>query len=294
MLWTISSMIWGSFRLTAAQMNLLKNLLGSGMVLIHLIVVSYLGSKPTFSADWYSWKWLGLSGLVGLAIGDTLFFRSLQILGPRRALMLATTSPIFAVVSGKLFLGEHLYSLTVSGVVIAVLGVGIVLSDSRARAESPGIMPGSAKTGILAGVSAAICQAIGAVFSKRAMQAADGTEICDPIEATFIRLLLSGMMILVVTIARRELGSIAATIKRDQLVGRLLLGTAMGTWLGIGASMVAYSQADVAVAQTLMSTCPLFAIPVLWLRYRQRVTHIGLIGTIVALAGITMVVWKWS
>lgn len=294
MLWTVSSMIWGSFRLTAAQMNLLKNLLGSVMVLAHLLVANQLMSQPAFQADWYSWGWLALSALVGLSIGDTLFFRSLQILGPRRALMLATTSPIFAVIAGKLFLQEHLYFLTVAGVIFAVLGVGIVLSDSRANVEAPGLMPGSAKTGILAGLLAAICQAIGAVFSKFAMQGPDGNEICDPLEATFIRLLLSGLIILSVTILRRELGSIARTIKRDKLLGRLLLGTALGTWLGIGASMLAYARADIGVAQTLMSTCPLFAIPVLWIRYRQRVTQIGWIGTLVALTGITMVVWKWG
>lgn len=294
MLWTVSSMIWGSFRLSASQMNLLKNLLGAGMVFIHLILANSLAARPWFSAGWESWGWLGLSGLIGLAIGDTFFFRALQILGPRRALMLATTSPIFAVIAGWLFLGEHLYWLTVGGVLLAMLGVGVVLSDRKAHQESPGLLPGTLKAGIVTGVLAAICQAVGAVFSKMAMQSPEGLERCDPLEATLIRLLLSGLMILVVTTAKRELLTLAQTVIRDKLLGRLLIGTAMGTWMGIGLSMLAYSQSNIGVAQTLMSTCPLFAIPVLWLYHGQKFSVKALLGTSIALAGIALVVWKWD
>jgi drug/metabolite transporter (DMT)-like permease len=294
MLWTFSSMIWGSFRLSASQMNLLKNLLGAAMVLIHLTLVNSCAARPLFAAGWESWGWLGLSGLIGLAIGDTFFFRALQILGPRRALMLATTSPIFAVIAGWLLLGEQLYWLTVAGVLLAVFGVGVVLGDRRAQQESPGLLPGTMRAGIIAGGLAAVCQAVGAVFSKMAMQTPEGLERCDPLEATFIRLLLSGLMILVVTTAKREILALARTVIRDKLVGRLLLGTAMGTWMGIGLSMLAYSKADIGVAQTLMSTCPLFAIPVLWLTQGQKFSAKALLGTAIALAGIAMVVWKWN
>ena len=64
--------------------------------------------------------------------------------------------------------------------------------------------------------------------------------------------------------------------------------TALGTWLGIWLSLVAFSGNDIAIAQTLMSTCPLFAIPVMWILHRHRINRLAFFGTVVAFFGIWM------
>ena len=70
----------------------------------------------------------------------------------------------------------------------------------------------------------------------------------------------------------------------------LLMATTLGTWLGIWFSQIAYNHSEVAVAQTLLSTCPLFAIPIVWYLHKHRVTSYSIIGTIIALVGIALVV----
>jgi len=292
--WTLSSMIWGKIHLSAITINLSKNIIGVVLILIHLVLFAWITDRAIFQAPASSWGMLGVSGLIGIVIGDTLYFRSLQILGPRRALMMATTSPLFAAALAFAFLREELPFIAILGICLAVCGVIVVVADRRASKEAPGLMPGSLRRGIALGILGSICQAIGGVYAKKGLVGLDGENICDPIEATFIRLLFAAIAtLLVVSLGRKVVRELRAACKWEML--RLLIpATALGTWIGIWLSQVGYQQSqNVAIAQTLMSTCPLFAIPIVWLMHKHRVTAYSIIGTIVALLGIFLTVYEW-
>lgn len=290
LMWTGSTMIWGRIPLDAMALNLAKNVIAVMIILIHVTVVSVVVDQPIFSAPPDSWLWLGISGLVGVAIGDTLYFRSLQILGPRRALMMSTTSPLVAVGLSAVILQERLGLFAMSGIVVTVIGVITVVGDRKATQESPGLKPGRMSMGVVAGVLAAACQAIGAVFAKKGMLDAEGTEICSPIEATFIRLFVSAVGMIVIVGWSGKLAKFARESFKTDMIKLLIPATALGTWLGIWMSQIAFRYSNVAVAQTLLSTCPLFAIPVVWLVHKHRVTLVSFLGTLVALVGIAMTV----
>ena len=82
LLWTSSSILWGRIHLSALGINLCKNVIGTAMVAFHLLFLYGLTDRAAFlEAPPSSWFWLGVSGLVGVVLGDTLYFRSLQILG---------------------------------------------------------------------------------------------------------------------------------------------------------------------------------------------------------------------
>jgi drug/metabolite transporter (DMT)-like permease len=51
-------------------------------------------------------------------------------------------------------------------------------------------------------------------------------------------------------------------------------------------SQIAFKETTVAAAQTLLSTSPLFAIPLVWMLTEQRMTSRVLPGSIVAIAGV--------
>lgn len=290
LLWTFSSMLWGRIHLSAININLWKNIIGTLLVATHLVVLATFANGTGLEASTRSWFWLGLSGLVGVVIGDTLYFRSLQILGPRLALMVATTGPIFSVVLGWLFLHEVLLTLAIAGIFITVGGVVVVVADRKAAREAPGLMPGRIRIGLAAGTGGAICQAIGGVFSKLGMRDSEGLEICNALEATFIRLLIAAIATVIIVVGQRKLAAIARQPINRGMLKYLIPATALGTWLGIWFSQIAYNYSDVAVAQTLLSTCPLFAIPIVWLVYQHRVSFLSIIGTIVALVGVALVV----
>ncbi len=95
-LWAFASLFYTRTHLSAFSMNFGKNLIAATVLLTHLRIQTWMNDQSLFQAGLNSWKWLSLSGLIGIVIGDTFYFRSLQILGPRRCLMVSTTSPVFA------------------------------------------------------------------------------------------------------------------------------------------------------------------------------------------------------
>lgn len=291
LLWTISSILWGQINLSALGLNLCKNVLGSLMLILHLAALLYLADRSDlFLAPGISWFWLGLSGLVGVVIGDTVYFRSLQIMGARRALIMATTGPIFAALLGWFFLQESLTPLAITGILFTVAGVLVVVADRKAKQEEPGLMPGRLRDGIALGLAGAVCQSVGGLFSKLGMVDADGNEVCDAAEATFIRLAIAAVATVSFVVVRGQLSSVLENARKWVNLRLILPATAVGTWLGIWMSQLAYQYSEIAIAQTLLATCPLFAIPIVWFAEGHRITVIGVFGTIVALLGIYLAV----
>ncbi len=187
-------------------------------------------------------------------------------------------------------LGEFLTSWAIAGIGMTIGGVFVVVADRRAQQESPGLMPGRIRIGVLTGIGGTISQAIGGVFSKLGMRNGEGLEICDPAETTLIRLLVSAVVSIAIVRYRNELRAIGKKALEPATIRLLIPATALGTWLGIWMSQVAYNHTIVAVAQTLLATCPIFAIPIVWMVDKHKVTYYSVIGTLIAVLGIALVV----
>jgi len=283
-LWTCSSMIWGLIKLPAFTMNACKNCIGLTLVLIHLLIASFVFDLVEISADLQAWGWLTLSGLAGIVAGDTLFFRSLQILGPRRAMVLACLSPFFAVILGVCVLHETVGYLVVGGIALTMGGVLVVVMDRKAKQEEPGLMPGKMRAGVICGVLACVCQASGGMFSKK------GMENCSALEGTVIRLFIAALATSLWLLSRKKYRQAFVDTVKIEHFRYLVPATAMGTWLGIWCCQIAYKNGDLAIAQTLLATCPLFAIPVMWVLHRHRVNLLAFCGTLIAIFGIWLTV----
>ncbi len=285
LLWSISSLFWRHVPLSAGAMNLSKNVLGLTLMLLHLGVLAVVTHEVAFTASGSSIGLLILSGLVGVAIGDTLYLRSLQILGPRISLMMATTSPIFSVVLGWVFLQEQLLIIVVVGILLTVAGLIIVLTDRTAAKEAPNVYPGKVTVGVWCGIAGAFCQSVGGVLSRA------GSQDCSGLEAAIYRVAVGMVVLTIFYHWRGTLKPIVRSVFQFDMMRLLLPATVLGTWMGIWLCQVAYKNSDVAIAQTLLSTCPLFAVPVIWFWDGQRLSAHGFIGTLIAVAGVALVIW---
>ncbi len=67
---------------------------------------------------------LAISALIGILIGDTSLFASMNRLGPRRAGVLFATHAMFSVLLAYLFLGESIWGWTLVG--CGLLGAGVM------------------------------------------------------------------------------------------------------------------------------------------------------------------------
>ena len=292
--WALSSVIYARARLSAWTINFAKNILGIIIVFINLWLLWLITGQGFLVFSGEAWFYLVISGLIGIALGDTCYFRSLQILGPRRSLVVATTAPIFGAVFGWMWLDEILSAGSMLGIVIAIVGISMVVLEKRARVEAPNLYPGKERTGILLGLIAAVCQAAGGAISKLGMRE------CTALEATFVRLLAAVVVALIIFGATKRLrstvlrsGGLRSTVQdilKPDNFKKLAPAAALGTWLGIWFSQIGFKYADVAIATMLMSTSPLFAIPLVRMFDGHSISLRAVIWTAVAIVGITFAV----
>ena len=100
MAWTGASAIWRSLsdRMTAIRLNALKNGLAS------LLFLPVLVTLPLHSG-WHAVVLLLLSGLIGIAAGDSFYLGALRRLGTRRTLTVEASDPVLASIAGVLVMG---------------------------------------------------------------------------------------------------------------------------------------------------------------------------------------------
>ena len=94
-LWTINAILFTSAgkRIGAISVNAWRIFLAALLLWItHLLMTSEV--FPVGTGE--QWFWIGLSGIIGLGIGDFGLFASFVIIGTRRAVLIMSLSAIFA------------------------------------------------------------------------------------------------------------------------------------------------------------------------------------------------------
>jgi drug/metabolite transporter (DMT)-like permease len=89
-------------------------------------------------------------------------------------------------------------------------------------------------------------------------------------------------------VAMRKLGALRKALSDRKGMEATVAGTIIGPFLGVWTFMVAITYAEAGVAATLGSLMPVFIIPVVWVLYRQRTSWRGVLGAVVAIAGVAI------
>ncbi len=289
--WAGGSLLFSRIAVPAAGMNLFKNGFGSLLIIGTLCVLAlFRGGGPVVTYGSSAWAWLALSSVFGLLIGDTLYFRSIQILGPRKALVMSLSVPPLAALASWWALGEEPGGRW-AGMAVTLVGVAWVIRERTGNDEKPGIYPGSTVTGVFCAIGGSICQAVGSVWSKLGLRGdafpgLEASPAMPELDASLVRLgvaFLAGLIVYARVLPRW----IAAM--RPHL-GRLMLASTLGTFFGIWLSLVAYRNTPLSIATTLTSLTPVFVIPLLRIFFGTRVSWRACIGVVVALAGVLLLV----
>lgn len=113
--WTSVFFTTAGQRLGVTTVNLLR-LPGAAICLgsMHLVLN---GTVWPGGLLWQDQLWIGLSGVVGLAIGDSALFKAFTLVGPRRSMTMMALAPVFTAVFAWLALDEQLGGLAIVGIV---------------------------------------------------------------------------------------------------------------------------------------------------------------------------------
>ena len=285
-LWTGSSLLFtsagrriGSFSVNAYRTTMAILLL----VCAHVVLLGAL--LPIASGP--QWFWLGLSGVVGLGIGDFGLFAAYVTIGPRRSVLLQASSPIFACIGAYVMLGQIISLLSMIGIAVTLIGIVVVLLERGIPREEKLVTKMRRRWGLLFGVISAMGQGFGLVLSRIGMYAGVTTAI-NPLSAALMRMLWAGPFVWICVILAGKLPDAKKAVGNRQGIQYTAAGAVVGPFLGMTLSMVAVANAQVGVAQTLMSLMPVFIIPVIWVIYREKTNVRGILGAIVAVVGVAI------
>lgn len=285
-LWTINSILFASAgkKIGSLSVNAYRILLAVGFLGITHII--FLGSiLPTASSG--QWFWIGLSGIVGLGIGDFGLFAAFVIIGPRRSVLIMSLSPIFAALGAYLIMGEILSPLIITGIAITLIGVIVVILEKEENSDEHPISKKLKTWGVFLAFIGAIGQGTGLVFAKKGMLL-DPSIMMNPLSVTFVRMIMGALFIWTCVIIMRRLPEVRKALKSKKGMGQTAAGAFIGPFIGVTLSMVAVAYTKAGIAQTLMSLMPVFIIPAIWLLYKQKTSWRGVMGAIVAVIGVAI------
>lgn len=285
-LWTGSSLFFTSAgkRIGSISVNAYRTVMAVGfLVVTHLIVLGTV--LPVASGG--QWFWMGISGVVGLGIGDGGLFAAYVMIGPRRSVLVYALAPIFASVGAYLMLGEILPTFAIVGIAITLVGVVIVILEGEERSGEVPVSRERKRYGVFFAFVGAAGQGIGLVFAKKGIDL-DSSAALNPLSATLMRLILGAIFIWVVMAGAGKLPDLRKALSNKEGISNTAAGAFIGPFLGITLSMVAVTYTQTGVAQTLLSLMPVLIIPVVWVCYGQRTSWRGILGAIIAVIGIAI------
>lgn len=280
--WTISSLL--APKLIAHLGTLRFNTLRISFAALALWLISYTGN-----IEWQTLTpflpLLLLSGVIGIFIGDNCLFSAVNRIGPRRAGVLFAMNAPFSILLAWLFLGESLsgWELLFCGVVL--IGVIIaILFGRKGQTHEWENTKGSLSVAIAIALTAALCQASGALLAKPALLAG-----VDPILASAIRV-SAGALALVT--AYRFFSASQSTGQTIRLLEmplhlwlRLMVVATVGMVIGMSVLVWGVGNADVGLVTTLSATVPVLILPGLWLTTKQRPALGAWLGAILVVCG---------
>ena len=223
------------------------------------------------------------SGLVGIAVGDTLFFAALQHLGPQTLVVLMMVGQVATALLALVFLGERPSPKAWVGIGCVIVGVAIVLwanlSGERQRSRT---------RGIVLGLLSVACMAVSVIFAKQGLDggAAVSETMQQTMQGTCVRMLAGAVGIALFGLLTGQLRAWFAEGRNARLAGSFLFAVCVVTFGGFWLSLLAIRHVDVAIANTLNSLEPVFVLPLAAILLKEKITALQVVGTLTALAGV--------
>lgn len=284
-LWTFGSLFFtsASKKIGSFSVNAYRVIIAVGF----LVVANLLAlGNPFPTATNEQWLWMGLSGAIGLGVGDFALLKAFTIAGPRLSLLMMSTSAIFTTAGAYLILGETIRPLGLIGIAITLTGiVGAIWGEDKSGYD---VVPRKSRIqGTLLALIGAFGQGTGVVLAKKGIFSNPDT-LLNPLSATLMRMLIGALFIWAIALAFRKLPVLHQALSDKEGIKKTALGALIGPFLGVTLSMIAVANTQTAIAQTLMSLMPILIIPVVWVLYKQKTRLREALGAITAVAGVAM------
>jgi drug/metabolite transporter (DMT)-like permease len=252
------------------------------VMIMHLLLE---GQIFPFDAEPFRFGWLALSGIIGYLMGDGFLFQAFIMIGPRLSMLLMALAPVFSAVFGYAFFGEKLSAFEIGGMMLALAGIGLVVSDSQpASSAGAPLETRHYVLGVVFGIGAAMGQASGLVASRIGLEGG-----FPALSGNLIRLVTATSVIWIITLLRGQARQGFGQLREHpealrSIAGGALVGPSIGVWL----SLIALQLTELGIAATLMSLTPIFLLATSRIFFKERISARAIIGTAAAVAGTAL------
>ena len=203
-------------------------------------------------------------------------FIALQKIGPRRNNILFALAAPFTILLNIFFLKQNMTLIELIGCFTVFIGVVIAIAygankENSHRWES---IEGSLYLGIIFGILAALCQAIGLIIMKPVLDLG-----VDPIASAAVRTSDSAILLSFTFMSNNKylVSSNPITMK---LVFQSIISGFLGMALGMSLLLIALQHADAGIVATLSSTSPILVLFFIWFLTKKLPTLGAWIGTV--------------
>ncbi len=263
----------------ALSLNLFKNVAGVGLLGLTMLV---LGIGIPLDRSLSDWVRLGTSGLIGLALADTLLFEGLRRVGAARLAVVDTIYAPLLVFLAWAVLGEPISRSFLIGALAVVVGVTIATVQ---RGVFAGIEGRDRAIGMLYCLGAIGGTAVGIVIAKPALAAS------NLVELTCTRLLfgLAGQTAWI-TLARQW--PVARVAFRPQPLWRSLIPAAiLGPYVSLLLWLGGFKWAPASLAAMLNQMATVYILVLARVVLKERLSGRQVAGATIAAGGAVWIVW---
>jgi drug/metabolite transporter (DMT)-like permease len=185
----------------------------------------------------------------------------------------------FTIILAEVFLQTLPSLIELIGCALIFAGILIAIQFNRTIPDDDlENIQGNKYTGLFAGIGLALCQSIGIILMKPAL------ESTDPIVVSYLRVIVAAVIMF---------GSLFF-IKNNQLwekmkdtrktIFSIFLGF-MGMGVGMTMLIIALKNGNPGVISTLSSTMPIMIIPILWIVTKNYAGHLAVVGATLTCVG---------
>lgn len=248
-----------------------------GTFSIILMMVLLLFTRGLQAVRVWDFAFFALSGIIGISIGDSLFFKSLQDLGAKVQVIFFLLGQIFTMVLSLLLLGELLSLQQYIGAIILLTGIVVVIGGKQEN------HPNKVR-GIICGLLSILCFSVSAIMVKIAI-----TDV-EVVTATFYRMVFGTIFTLGFGVVGKQLHFWIEPLKDKRLLSLFVLNVVVITYGGFLLSMLAIKLISVSLVSVLGTTEPVFVLLFAFLINKERIRKQEIIGTLITLIGLFIII----
>lgn len=278
LLWSTSIVLFRRSESISAQgINLFKNVSAS---LLLLLTLPIFGLGIDASRSGLDWARLIASGVLGIAIADTMVFGALRRLGAARLAVVETAYTPTIVGMSVVFLDEQVGPIFLVG---GGLVLGGVLLAQRREGDRDDAQRKADLQGVMLGVGGIIAMAVGVILAKPVLERG------HLVEVTFVRLVAGvvGQLIWIALVPRER--SALKVLKPNPAWRTLIPASFLGAYVAMLLWLGGFKWASASVASVLNQMSTVFTILLARFWLGEAVGRGRIIGAVIAVAGAVLI-----